>query len=153
MRERCVKSIATHEMGHALGFMHEHQRSDTPTSCEYREPASEGPMKTIGGWDLMSIMNYCYPDRDNAYPTNLSPGDIAGIIEMYPPPKVTTPAKDPPTTGEGKTTPQSEEVGDDDDDEVSTSDDDEDVSEEDDEKAASKNPAPKKKTATPAAAG
>ncbi|MBX3226444.1 MAG: hypothetical protein KIT84_32715 [Labilithrix sp.] len=111
-RERCIKSIAIHEMGHALGFLHEQERLDTPQSCEDRDPFQDG--EAIGAWDLMSIMNYCYPDRFTVFPTTLSPGDIAGLVQMYPPPPEPAPAQSTETDDDTSTTkPQSDSIDDD----------------------------------------
>lgn len=59
-KDFCNKTIAMHEFGHALGFDHEQNRPDTPTSCT--EPRQEfGSDAIFGDWDLDSVMNYCNP--------------------------------------------------------------------------------------------
>jgi MYXO-CTERM domain-containing protein len=88
MRLQCIKAIAIHEFGHALGFFHEQDRSDTPQACLRELGGGGGPdrpgRRKLGAWDLMSIMNYCYPNRRNVHPAVLSPGDVAGVRQMYP---------------------------------------------------------------------
>ena len=78
-REFCIKAIAVHEFGHALGFAHEQNRPDTPGWCD-QEQGSDGTF-TIGPWDRSSIMNYCSVDWNNN--GMLSNGDIAGVQKVY----------------------------------------------------------------------
>jgi hypothetical protein len=78
--EFCIRSIATHEFGHALGFAHEQNRKDKPGNCSAEPGGGDGDL-VVGSWDLGSVMNYCNP----AYNGNgsLSQSDIDGVRLAY----------------------------------------------------------------------
>lgn len=84
-RESCIRDIAVHEFGHALGFAHEQNRPDTPSWCD-QEQGTDGTL-TLGAWDLTSVMNYCNPAWNGN--GQLSAGDIAGARAYYGPPDAT----------------------------------------------------------------
>ncbi|WP_437994758.1 M12 family metallopeptidase [Sorangium sp. So ce185] len=78
-REYCIRTIAVHEFGHALGFAHEQNRPDTPSWCD-QEQGTDGDT-LLGAWDLDSVMNYCNPDWSGS--GQLSEGDVAGVRSVY----------------------------------------------------------------------
>jgi hypothetical protein len=83
--ENCARYNALHEFGHALGFLHEEQRPDyTGDNCLSTRAPSPNPV-TYGAYDLGSVMSYCNAISVSApnYPTELSPGDVAGIQRAY----------------------------------------------------------------------
>ena len=81
-----VEFLAIHEFGHALGLYHGEERSDWPayTDCPRQEWDPSPPWWPIptellwGEHDRDSVMAYCSPR-----PTELSPGDVAGIQSWY----------------------------------------------------------------------
>ena len=80
----CIKALAVHEFGHALGFAHEQTRDDAPPECqtELEDPSLEGNWN-LTGYDYASIMNYCNPHWLNQ--GLLSKRDIDAVKYVYPP--------------------------------------------------------------------
>jgi hypothetical protein len=80
-RLNCIRANAIHEFGHALGFVHEQNRDDTPAECTEPKQGPKGDW-ILTPWDPQSVMNYCNSDRwvDGG---KLSPGDIASIEQLY----------------------------------------------------------------------
>ena len=78
-RENCIRSIALHEFGHAIGFLHEQQRPDADPACPLSGYRTGGGDYTFGTYDFNSIMRYCnYPP----WPSNK---DYGGLVDIYGP--------------------------------------------------------------------
>jgi len=78
--EQCIKWIAVHEFGHALGFSHEQNRSDAPNWCSSEAQGSSGDI-FITPYDLNSVMNYCSDEWNGR--GNLSSYDKQGLQLYY----------------------------------------------------------------------
>lgn len=79
--ESCVRSIAAHEFGHALGFAHEQNRPDTPGECAATHGQDQAREQVLTPYDPRSIMNYCNPEYNNN--GELSPLDIKALQKVY----------------------------------------------------------------------
>lgn len=91
--EKCIRKIAVHEFGHALAFIHEHQRNDRdPNDPIFAQNAGDdqwdiwneedNPATPYGPYDADSIMTFTYTWFDLT-DNVLSPGDIIGVRSVY----------------------------------------------------------------------
>jgi len=79
-KEYCIKNIAVHEFGHALGFAHEQNRADSPDWCQAEKQGTSGDVY-ITPFDMQSVMNYCNPKWGGD--GNLSALDVKGLQAWY----------------------------------------------------------------------
>jgi hypothetical protein len=79
-RDYCIKAIAGHEFGHAIGFAHEQNRPDAPGECRKQSQGGPGD-KLLTPYDEHSIMNYCNAEWNND--GKLSALDIDAVRQLY----------------------------------------------------------------------
>ena len=91
-REFCIRTLAVHEFGHALGLAHEDLRNDAEVERNLCWAEAQGPNAAfyITSYDPNSVMNYCSPDWNNN--GRLTALDIAGARMIYGPFNEDTPA-------------------------------------------------------------
>jgi hypothetical protein len=96
--DRLTKTVAVHEVGHAIGWLHEHQRPGRPNISACLADLGVGPNDSnvtvdsngtaLTVYDPDSIMNYCR-DRDrDGHPDvfdepSLTASDIYGLQKSY----------------------------------------------------------------------
>jgi hypothetical protein len=79
-RESCIRAIAVHEFGHAIGFTHEQNRADSPGECKKLAQGSN-PDQMLTPYDPDSVMNYCNKVWNND--GFLSSLDIQAVQQIY----------------------------------------------------------------------
>jgi hypothetical protein len=72
-----IKRIARHEIGHVLGFRHEHIRPESPVECSEIDPYDP-----VTAYDQSSIMHYAFCGGTGT--TLLSSLDREGAAILYP---------------------------------------------------------------------
>lgn len=78
-RTRCFYADSLHELGHALGFTHDHVSAGAP-NCRARMTTPEATNADETYYDPRSIMNYCNDDR---WKGQLSAADLCSVRYAY----------------------------------------------------------------------
>jgi hypothetical protein len=83
-RDACIRSIAVHEFGHAIGFVHEQNNPKSPGECLAKAQGPDAD-RFLTPYDPNSVMNYCNPQYNNG--GQLSILDIQAVQAIYGPPR------------------------------------------------------------------
>lgn len=79
-KEDCIRAIAVHEFGHAIGFTHEQNRADAPGECRLLAQGTD-PDAALTPYDPASVMNYCNKKWNND--GFLSTMDVEAVRILY----------------------------------------------------------------------
>ncbi|HLM74515.1 MAG TPA: M57 family metalloprotease [Polyangiaceae bacterium] len=88
-----LDGILRHELGHVLGFRHEHTRSESGTCFE------DNNFRTVTPYDSKSVMHYPQCNGTNQGDLVLTAQDITGIQSIYGAPGSQPPPPPPPPPG------------------------------------------------------
>ncbi|MEQ9075880.1 MAG: CU044_2847 family protein [Sandaracinaceae bacterium] len=86
-----LDGVLRHELGHVLGFRHEHIRAEAPPECPKAETSPGGALFPFGEFDPHSVMHY-FCGGVGTSDMRLTEVDVAGARQLYGPPKTVAPA-------------------------------------------------------------